>query len=891
MKRIQQSRIILLFFVLLAMMGALIYKLGTLTIAQGESLSGEAADRAQSSIVEKGKRGRILDRNGVVLAYSESCYDVQFLRDPERRTSNDSALYTESLIKAIEIIEAGGGTTIDTSYITQDENGDLIFDFGVKSDSAVKARYKNFCDAMGFTSRIDDDLSKPQSEWDLSKWPSAEYCYNYLRESWCIPPEMGFADAKKIFSIRQEVLLNNYRAYEPITIAYDVSMEVVARLSLHSAELPGIQTAQSTTRVYPYGETAAHIVGYLSASANTGVTASYLENLGYRQEDFAAAAAYEADGVTPLTDEDTGEPLYNMLRMGYSYTDKIGVSGIEATMEAYLNAATKEHQGLRVVEVNKNGSIVREISRSAPQDGNDVMLTLDIEMQKVTEQALASLIEKIAADQQAQMELDAQKDEEEQEYTGYSNIKTAKTGAIVVMNAKDGSVLALASSPSYDPNWYVDGLSQEQYDYLYGEEAKDSTPMRNKAISAKLAPGSIFKMVTGIAGISEGVIGLTETIDDGGRYYAHNENGELIKTGAPKCWTNYPSNHKAQDIVQALKNSCNYYFYTVAERLGIEALNEWSGHFGLTSPTNIELTGETTGIVGGQKVLFDNELSNPDGSLNVTGQKTSLPTLIYNKLCIRLREYVAGRAMEIDDAAIERCAMRLMCLQDGSLVDKGPQVRSIISEELGIPEGVTATQSWTYEITSYLNEIQWKVSLTIRSGIGQGVSLVTPIAVARYVSAIANEGTVYDARIVDKVQTDEGELVEEREAEIAYELDVAPEVWAAVKEGMANVVSPEDTGTAAGAFSEEFATTYQNRIAGKTGSAQVANDRPDLENTGWFVCYGPKEDPEIVVVICIPYGWAGSRTTPAAEDILTYYFDKQERSAPENLVAPYEIAP
>lgn len=889
MKHFPYSRYILMGIVLLAMMGALIYKLGVLTLTEGESLSGEAEQRAQSSIVEKGKRGRILDRNGVVLAYSEACYNVEFMRDPDKRTNNDSALYTESLIKAIEIIEEGGGKTIDSSYIQKDENGELIFNFGVESENAIKARYKNFCDAMGF--RINDDLSKPQAQWDISKWPTPEFCYNFLRKSWCIPEEMSFEDAVKVISVRQEVNLNNYRAYEPITIATDVSMEVVAKLSLHSEELPGIQTAQSTTRIYPYAETAAHIVGYLRPSANTAVKASYLESLGFSDEDYASAAAYEDDGVTPMLDADTGEPLYNMLKMGYSYTDSIGISGIEATMEAYLNGAIKSHQGVTTVEVNKNGSIIREISRTMPTDGDDVMLTLDIEMQKVTEQALADLIESLAAAEKQQIEDDAKKPESEQEYTSYNNIKTATAGTIVVMNPKDGTVLAMASSPSYDPNWFIKGLSNEQYEYLFGESARDSTPMRNKAVSSKLAPGSIFKMVTGIAGISENAIGLTETVNDKGPYYAHNEDGSEIKTGAPKCWTSHPAQHHDQDITQALKNSCNYYFFTVAERLGIEKLNEWAGYFGLTSPTNIELTGESSGIVGGQDVLFDKDLLTAKGTLNITGQKTSLPTLIYNRLCTRLREYVAGRAMEIDDAAIERCSMRLMQLQDGSLSGKGPQVRSIISEELGIPEGVTSTQSWVNEIMSYLNEIQWKVTLTIRSGMGQGVTLVTPIAIARYVSTIANEGTVYDARIVDKIQTDEGELVQSFESGVFNQIDAAPELWAAVKEGMKEVVSPEDTGTAKGAFSEQFLNTYQSRIAGKTGSAQVSNDRPDIENTGWFVCYGPREDPEIVVVVCIPNGWSGSRTAPAAEDILTYYFDKQESAAPENLVAPNEIAP
>lgn len=172
---------------------------------------------------------------------------------------------------------------------------------------------------MGFN--ITESLKKNEkiedkSKWDTSTWPTAEEAYTKLRALWFIPEDLSFEDANKVISIRQEVLLNNYRAYEPITIAYDVSMEVVAEIKLRADELTGLQTSQSTTRVYPRGTTAAHILGYLGRTA---------------------------------TEEMVKEK-------GYSYDDYIGVSGIEYTMEEYLTGSTNQRKGERVLEKTKTAA-------------------------------------------------------------------------------------------------------------------------------------------------------------------------------------------------------------------------------------------------------------------------------------------------------------------------------------------------------------------------------------------------------------------------------------------------------------------------------------------------------------------------------------------------------
>lgn len=837
------SRLIIISVLLIAMMGTLIYQLFRVTIADGASLAEEAGALSTRTVITKGKRGDILDRNGLVLAYDETCFNVEFFRDANNRNDYYSAVYTEALIKAIKIIEDGGCSVIDTSYICMNDQGEIYYDFGVTSETFVKSRYKNFCNVMGFNMKDKDDMST---------WIKAEDAYLQLRSKWYIPEELSFEDARKIISIRQEVLLNNYRSYMPVTIAYNVTLDVVAQIEMMADELPGLQTSQSTIRHYPYGEIAAHIVGYCQKMS--------------------------AENAEELTAK------------GYNYDDYIGVSGIEATMEEYLTGATTEHQGYIKLEVNSSGAIINTIDVNPPTDGDNVTLTMDLSMQVVAEQALQSIISHINEKEQKKIYPNGDGIPAE-EYAKYDEISLAETGAIIVMDVNTGEVRAMASYPSYDPNWFIQGLTDEQALYLYGDPndnndyADRTTPARNKAISMKLAPGSIFKMCTGLAGLMEGVVGLEETISDKSPYiYIDEETGKEVDTKA-KCWTSNPAKHQDQDIKLALTNSCNYYFYEVSYRLGIDKLVSWAEKLGFMSKTNIELTGETKGIVGGQSAMYDNTRA-------YNNQDTSLPLLVYRSLCRLLRGYQNMRGVEIDEEAVSKCSQELLELQDGTLKGKGSEVRQILSKHLGIPDGISRAQGWDREITSMLTELQWKASYTIRTGIGQGIMLVTPIEAARYAAAIANSGTVYDAHIVSSVISPDGDIKMQTSPTVFNKIDAPESYWEAIRQGMKGVVSPEDGGTAGTAFSKEYADLgYLELTSGKTGSAQVGGITIDVQNTSWFVAFAPNTDPDIAIVVCVPNGLSGSSSAGAIEDVLTYYFTKLNSQASETLAGINEITP
>ena len=833
------TRIWMLIGVFIVMLGVLLIFLDKLAIRETEAYSAAIQQTTEVTTYQSGSRGTITDRNGVVLAYDETTYNVLFYRDPSNRTPVDSARYTNSLIEAIRIIEEGGGKTIDTFYIDMLSDGTFVYNFRTSDASAAAARKRNFVEACNF--------SNP----DLT----AEEAYRILRNSWCIPDNMPFDEAKKIMSIRQEAVMNSYRAFEGVRIAYDVSLAVVTELDMASDRLTGILTEKSSYRVYPYGNTASHIIGYLSKQVTKDMT-----SIGYSYEDYQPFDA-------------KGKETRNMLELGYSYNDLVGVAGVEKTMEAYLTPHLYGRLGTTRILKNRRGAIVEVLDSTQPTDGMNVQLSIDIELQKVCEEALRENIAETRKKQEQKIASDRKKYES---LTGghVENIKLAETGAVLVMNVKTGELLALASCPDYDPNMFTDGIDETEYEQLFG--ANSNQPTLNRAIGIRTASGSVFKMATGFAGLMEGKLTTTEMISDRSPYYYFVDDPTTkVEQNAPSCWTSNPANHANLTLSRALTVSCNYFFYTVADRVGIERLNYWAGELGMKDTTGVELPGELSVQIGGQKARYDCEKS-------LSEQTSALPRLIYNRIYNLLRSIAAQRELNLSDTKLRSCADRLLRLMDGEQRERGAEIREILKEELNIPTGVSYSHtSWIVSISTWLEELRWKPTYTIQTGIGQGVMLVTPISIARYVSTIANRGTVYRTTVVKEIDAADGTAYYRNQPEVVNSIDAPDEYWDAILEGMHGVVSPEDGGTASSVFSMAFGYKgYLDRISGKTGTAQTsASNNVDIENTCWFAAITPREDPEIAVVVFIPNGLSGSSGAVAIERIVTYWYERQDAAA------------
>ena len=240
---------------------------------------------------------------------------------------------------------------------------------------------------------------------------------------------------------------------------------------------------------------------------------------------------------------------------GYSMDALVGKGGVEEAFEEYLHGTN----GVKLVTKDANGKVSGELYAKEPQPGNTVALTLDLDLQKVTEDSLA---EKIQA-----MERDG----------------ISRGGAAAVVGVGTGEVLALASYPTYD-------LSQ--FDQMYDTWSKDSTlPMFNRATDGAYAPGSTFKLCSAVAALESGIVTPTSTIVDKGiyTYYAFPQ---------PKCWI-YRSGggtHGAVNVSQAITVSCNYFFYEVGRLMGIRTLDSYATQFGLGQHTGIEI-GDSAGVL------------------------------------------------------------------------------------------------------------------------------------------------------------------------------------------------------------------------------------------------------------------------------------------------------
>lgn len=825
-------RLLLMALALLAMGGYLCWGLMKLSVEETESY--QAAVRATSIVTtyQSGTRGTITDRYGNVLAYDETTYNVKFYRDPDKTSPVESARYTHALMEAIRVIEAGGGTIEEHFYIKLNNDGTYRYDFGVTSESAIASRKKNFVDACRF--------SDPDIEPDRA--------YLILRESWQIPDDMPYDEAKKIMSIRQDAVLNSWHAYEGVVVAYDVNLSVVTELDMRQSELIGVQTEMSGRRIYPYKDTACHIIGYLSKQVTTDMT-----NLGMSFDSFA-----------PFVD---GAPTDNLLQLGYSYSDLIGVAGLEKSCEAYLTSHLISRQGTTTIEKTKTGSIVNVLGKTVPQGGFTVRTSLDIELQQVAEKALLHNIDVTREEQERKLAKD---------YRKYANLRDdpdaiarASTGAVVVMNAQTGEILAMASYPTYDPNLFTDGVDDRELQLLFGEDSNQ--PTLNRAIAIRTAPGSVFKMATGFAGLMEGAITTASTISDHSPYYYFVDDPTTkVTANAPSCWTKTPGKHANLTLSRALAVSCNYFFFTVADRVGIKKLAYWAGQLGLEGTTGVELPGELAVQVGGQAARYDN-------TKPLSQQTSSIPRLIYNEIYGLLKRIVKQVGREVSDEALTTCATRLLKLQDGEQRERGDDIRRILNEELNIPMGISLLHTdWIVTISTWLEELRWKPTYTIQSGIGQGVSLLTPISVARYAATVATRGDVHKATLLNAVYYPDGTLYEKIKPQIVRHVEAPREYWDAILTGMAGVVSPEDGGTASSVFSKTFSNTYLKQIIGKTGTAQTsANRNVDIENTSWFVAVTPREKPEIVVVVMIPNGLSGSASHVAVEDIVTWWYENR----------------
>lgn len=411
--------------------------------------------------------------------------------------------------------------------------------------------------------------------------------------------------------------------------------------------------------------------------------------------------------------------LEKMKDEGYKSGDIIGKFGIEKIYDKELRG----ENGGQQVEVDVSGKPVQILGRKEPVPGDDLELTIDIKLQQAAEKAVDEQLTQIGA----------------------------HAAAAVVMNPQTGEILAMVSRPAFDPNLFAHGISSKDWNQLNNNPYH---PMDNKTITGEYPPGSTFKIVTGTAALTEGVVTPDEQIFDSGHHWIipkGNADGEALG------WLNFHS---------ALAHSDNVYFYEMGNRLGIDRLEKYARMFGLGAKTGIDLPYEASGLVANRRYKEKN-------------------------------------------------------FDDG----------------------------------------EWYLSETFDAAIGQGFNLVTPLQAAMVMGEIAADGKRYKPHVVNRIIAPDGSVVKDFQPELLSQLDVPEEDIKLVQDGLHDVTK---YGTAASSF-----RGFTVDIAGKTGTAENSQGR----DHGWFVAYGPFDNPNVVVAVIVENGGYGSQSAvPIGRKILEAAF-------------------
>lgn len=522
---------------LLATFAGVLYQL---QIVKGEDYRAASTVKIANVETVEAARGEIVDRYGRNLVGNRATYEI---------TLNTSIMGKEAqrntiLLELIHICQENGIAWTDTLPISKDAPFTYTSDSPlVYTDSEGKVRFNYLgalLDALPLGKDIlpnhwkQEDLDAASSVADLGEGLTAEEVIAGLRQYFLIDESLSDADARALIGVLYEVNLRSQDIRKTAYIfAQDVTINAISAIKERS--LTGVTVSATTVRQYST-TSAAHLLG------RVGVI--------------------QAENWDKYKDK------------GYNMDDSVGIGGVEAAFEDYLRGES----GTLIQELSTSGKVVSETWKVdtetgetlAPEPGDNVMLTLDLRLQEKVEEVLASTIE---------------------------NLKSEDTqgGAVVVQDVNDGSILAMASYPTFDLSTVYQDT--QTYNAALNDPLK---PFNNRATNGTYPPGSTFKPLVAIAALQEGVVTPEEKILDTGYLQLPEEDRYPYGDWHPQCWyyRQYRGTHGRENLSDALRDSCNIYFFTIGHRLGIDRVEQYAYDFGLGQTTGLEL-GEAKGWVAG----------------------------------------------------------------------------------------------------------------------------------------------------------------------------------------------------------------------------------------------------------------------------------------------------
>ena len=790
---------------MLVLMAVLFVRLFSMTVLEAPKWQEAAEGLYVKTVTTSGPRGEIYDRYGRLLAGNKASFTVQFYEG-----NLSTAELNKQSLELVKILERNGDLLTDdfpiklamdgSCYYTYDEE---VYEWLLSQDMPTNLTAQEAFDYIRTELGIDEGLDVYDAQLEMQNiygyYPpisvarmefledlnknsfldryyldhemAAEEAFAALRKKFRIAEDLSDWDARRIMIVRNALEAQGYMAYVPVDVAQDVSDQSIIEIEESGDLLANVDIISKPVRYYPYGTTASHILGYLGRISES------------------EKEAYLAEG--------------------YSVSDLVGKEGIEKAYEDVLRGT----DGTKQVMVNVYGELVQTLSETPPQKGQDIYLTIDIELQQTAEAALEEALSKIRVGGSFESKWG--------DYKYSTAYKNANVGAAVALDTETGDVLAMASLPGFDPNLFATGITTENWNSLQSENPRDPLaplPLYNVASRTAVQPGSTFKMVTATAALAKG-LDPAFLIRDGGAVALGN------RTYGCLIWNRYKGTHGRINLYEALEVSCNYYFYSIGsgwdwadnkslglDDMGIDDISYYAEQYGLGKATGIEIRETVVPTPNEESKLINTQRALRNVLMGRAELYFTEKTVIDKTLLKENIDIIVGWAAENPSRGqiIERLA------------------------DLGLQEDKIETVADLCKY-SYFNQAAWTTGDEFNISIGQGENAYTPLQMANYIATIGNGGTLNKVSLIHAI---EGEGVVEREAGTPMDLE-DPAILEEILEGMRRVAHG-GSGSARSMFAK-----FPVEVAAKTGTAERGGRINPPDEVEYIKEYLPKINPSL----------------------------------------------
>lgn len=609
---------------------------------------------------------------------------------------------------------------------------------------------------------------------------------------------------------QDKIMYKASNSYAPLNLCYELSKEIVSKIEENIPSHTGIIVSRESIRFYPHGEAACHVLGYIGKIASEEEVKKYIKEKGYLPGEL------------------------------------IGKTGVEESFEDTLRGVP----GKELVRIDSKGNRTETLNRTEPKAGNNLHLTIDIKYQMASEKLIKNAIKAV------------KKGINYISPWGSSSTLWSPSicsGSSVSADPRTGEIRAMVSYPGYDPNLFVTGISNNDWEVLRGDNNPDKDkplPLLNLITQSAVQPGSSLKPVVALSALEHGLnpkssVNCTGSIMVGDTRF--------------KCWV-YPAGHGYQDLYEAIRHSCNSYFYKIGLGMDSRSASEEAGF-----KLEVDQLAETAKKMGMDK-HSGIEINTPaESKNNIPTQegKTKLSLILLEKyLKSELSKYIKAGISKSSKDIEEDIKTIIAWSKDSSKQNRNKLIKNL--EILGY-EPLIPLQAGKVGLVdnlkySYFNQIGWTKADSCNTMIGQGQNSYTPITMLGVAVSIANRGEKMQFSLVKEIRAADNETLIYKQVPKSSHIDIKRKNFDIVVEGMKRA-----------AYDKKGINTLPFASALKTGTATRDDNDP---RTGkhysphiWVMGFAPLENPKIANIIYMPLGRLSSNLIPVLRDLYSEYFN------------------